>query len=86
MRLSVKNNDDYKSNNENGKKSNGKINQKIENPPFLEAGDTAKVLFSPSRQFPISALQKVVVLEHQQVVMAGKITKLHYADEVTEDF
>lgn len=72
-----------KQSNENGK---NKINQKIENPPYLEAGDTAKVLFSPSRQFPISALQKVVILEHQQVIMSGKITKLHYADEITEDF
>lgn len=61
-------------------------NEKIENAQYLEAGDTGKVLFEPNRQFPISALQKVVILEHQQVVMTGKVTKLHYADEVTEDF
>eukprot|EP00484_Ammonia_sp_Unknown_P029704 CAMPEP_0197049034 /NCGR_PEP_ID=MMETSP1384-20130603/24267_1 /TAXON_ID=29189 /ORGANISM="Ammonia sp." /LENGTH=476 /DNA_ID=CAMNT_0042481259 /DNA_START=160 /DNA_END=1590 /DNA_ORIENTATION=+ len=60
--------------------------QKLENATFVQAGDTGKLLFEPFRQFPISALQKIVILEHQQVVMAGKITKLHYADEVDEDF
>merc|ERR1712154_512616 len=59
--------------------------QKIENAPYLEPGDTAKVLFEPNRRFAISISQKIVILEHKQLIMSGKVTKLHYADEIMEN-
>merc|ERR1712154_63497 len=54
-----------------------KFQQKIENAPYLEPGDTAKVLFEPNRRFAISISQKIVILEHKQLIMTGKVTKLH---------
>eukprot|EP01084_Bolivina_argentea_P021283 39538_1 len=59
--------------------------QKDENAQYLEAFDTAKILFEPNRQFAIALSQKIVVLEHKQMIMSGKVVKLHYTDEIIED-
>eukprot|EP01083_Nonionella_stella_P081190 223542_1 len=59
--------------------------QKDTNAQYLQSGDTAKVLFEPHRQFAISTMQKVVVFEHKQMIMSGKVVKLHFADEIIED-
>ncbi len=62
-----------------------KFQQKIKTAQYLEPGDTAKILFEPNRQFAISLQQKIVILEHKELIMTGKVTKLHYTDEVMED-
>ncbi len=67
------------------KTNNNKFKQKDENAKYLEAGDTAKVVFEPNRQFAIALSQKIVVLEHKQMIMSGKVLKLHYTDEIIED-
>ena len=72
----------------NKRMNNGKTNeyqQKDLSAQYLEPGDTAKVLFQPSRQFAVTMSQKIVILEHKQMIMSGKVTKLHYADEIIED-
>jgi elongation factor 1-alpha len=61
-------------------------NQKVENPPFIEAGDQAEVVFHP--KLPIVAtsfdeckpLGRVAAMDSNTLVMLGKIIHVEYKD------
>ena len=59
-----------------GKKTGG---QKLENPPFLERGESAEVVFEPMKPFIVEAFDKVpgmgriAVMDSNALVMLGKV-------------
>ena len=63
-------------------KSSG--NQKMEDPPFVERGDTAEVEFSPKQPIYLetfencSGLGRIAVMDSNQLVMLGKILEVEY--------
>ena len=59
-------------------------NEKQENPPFLEKGDTAEVVFSPQQLIYLEdfdscpGMGRVAVMDSNQLVMLGKVTSVKY--------
>ena len=71
------------------KKINWKIskktgNEKLENPDFLERGDSAEVVFTPMQHFYLEdfdscpGLGRVAVMDSNQLVMLGKVSNVKY--------
>ena len=64
-----------------GKKSGG---QKIENPPFLEAGDAAEVVFEPKQGLYLESydecpgIGRIAVMDSNQLAMMGKVLDVKY--------
>jgi len=67
-----------------GKSTNG---AKVEDPPYVSAGDQAEVTFVPKMPFFVSAyndckgLGRVAVMESHSLVMLGKVSKVEYLRE-----
>jgi len=65
-----------------GKKTN---KQKIENPPFVESGDTAEVVFKPKKPLYVEAyadcegLGRVAVMDSNSLIMLGRVSSVEYA-------
>jgi elongation factor 1-alpha len=61
-------------------------NEKLKNPPFLERGDAAELVFEPNQPFYLEAFDKcpglgrVAVMDANQLVMLGKVTEVEYAE------
>tara|TARA_B100000035_G_scaffold315367_1_gene335540 strand:+ start:3975 stop:5357 length:1383 start_codon:yes stop_codon:yes gene_type:complete len=59
-------------------------NEKLENPPFLEKGDSAEVEFSPQQLIYLEDFEscpgmgRVAVMDSNQLVMLGKVTSVKY--------
>jgi len=59
-------------------------NQKLENPPFLKANESAEVQFEPQQPFVVETFQncdplsRLLVLEGNGAVMLGKITGVEF--------
>ena len=68
-------------------KSSAKLgNEKITNPPFLERGEQAEVIFEPKQPFycetyeQCQGLGRVAVMDSNQLVMLGKVIEVEYKD------
>ena len=61
-------------------------NEKLENPPFLERGESAEVEFIPQQPIylePFESCQglgRIAVMDSNQLVMLGKIMSVKYKD------
>lgn len=59
-------------------------NQKLENPPFLKANESAEVVFEPQQPFVVETykncdpLSRLLVLEGNGAVMLGKVTAVEF--------
>ena len=59
-------------------------NQKLENPPFLKANESAEVVFEPQQPFVVEnnkdcdPLSRLLVLEGNGAVMLGKVTNVEF--------
>jgi len=59
-------------------------NQKLENPPFLKANESAEVVFEPQQPFVVETFQncdplsRLLVLEGNGAVMLGKVTATEF--------
>jgi len=59
-------------------------NQKLENPPFLKANESAEVVFEPQQPFVVETYQncdplsRLLVLEGNGAVMLGKVTAVDF--------
>lgn len=66
-----------------GKSTN---NQKQENPPFIEAGDQAEVVFEPRMPLVVTSfdeckpLGRVAAMDSNSLVLLGKVTEVTYKD------
>lgn len=64
-----------------GKKSG---NQKVENPPFFERGETAEIEFVPKQPLYLDSfsncagLGRIAVMDSNQLVMLGKVLEVEY--------
>merc|ERR1719479_788594 len=62
-------------------------NQKVESPPFVEAGDSAEIVFAPKMPFVCDAYDKckplgrMAAMDSNSLVMLGKITNVVYKQE-----
>merc|ERR1712165_535942 len=62
-------------------------NSKVEDPPFVEAGDSAEVVFSPKMPFVCAAydtckpLGRMAAMDQNSLIMLGKITNVVYKTE-----
>ena len=63
------------------KKSGG---QKLDNPPFLEAGDAAEVYFEPKQPLYLETFEecpgigRIAVMDSNQLAMMGKVLEVVY--------
>ena len=70
----------------NWKSSSKTGNEKMENPPFLEKGEQAEVVFEPIQPFycetydSCQGLGRVAVMDSNQLVMLGKVLDVEYKD------
>ena len=61
-------------------------NEKLEDPPFLEMGETAEVVFEPKQPMYLETfdecpgLARVAVMDSNQLVMLGKVLEVTYID------
>ena len=59
-------------------------NEKLENPPFLERGESAEIVFEPQQPFYLETfdecqgLGRIAVMDSNQLVMLGKVTNVKY--------
>jgi elongation factor 1-alpha len=59
-------------------------NQKLENPPFLKANESAEVVFEPQQPFVVEnfkdcdPLSRLLVLEGNGAVMLGKVVGVEF--------
>lgn len=59
-------------------------NQKIEDPGFMERGDTAEVIFEPSKPLFLETFEntpglgRIAVMDSNSLVMLGKVNKVEY--------
>ena len=59
-------------------------NQKVDNPPFLEKGESAVVNFEPKQPFYLETfdncpgLGRIAVMDSNQLVMMGKVLEVEY--------
>merc|ERR1711994_869262 len=59
-------------------------NQKVDDPPFVEAGDSAEIVFAPKMPFVCAPydqckpLGRMAAMDSNSLVMLGKITKVTY--------
>ena len=66
------------------KKSGG---EKIENPPFLEAGDAAEVIFEPKQGLYLESYEncpgigRIAVMDSNQLAMMGKVLDVKYESD-----
>jgi len=62
-------------------------NQKVESPPFVEAGDSAEVVFAPKMPFVCAAydtckpLGRMAAMDSNSLIMLGKITAVTYKED-----
>ena len=62
-------------------------NQKLENPPFLEMGESAEIEFEPKQPIFLEkfedcpGLGRVAVMDSNQLVMLGKVIDVEYSTE-----
>jgi len=67
-----------------GKKSGG---QKVDNPAFLEAGESAEVIFEPKQGLYLESFDncpgigRIAVMDSNQLAMMGKVLEVEYATE-----
>ena len=61
--------------------------QKIENPPFLEAGDVAEVVFEPKQGLYLETYEecagigRIAVMDSNQLAMMGKVLDVKYEND-----
>ena len=61
--------------------------QKIENPPFLEAGDAAEVVFEPKQGLYLETYEecagvgRIAVMDSNQLAMMGKVLEVKYESD-----
>jgi len=59
-------------------------NQKVENPPFIEAGDQAEVVFTPKMPIVVTdfdtckPLGRIAAMDSNSLIMLGKVTAVEY--------
>ena len=59
-------------------------NQKVDNPPFLEMGESAEVEFIPQQPIYLESFDKcdglgrVAIMDSNQLVMLGKVMSVEY--------
>jgi len=64
-----------------GKSTN---NQKVENPPYIEAGDQAEVVFEPKMPLVVSPFEeckplgRVAAMDSNSLIMLGKVVSVEY--------
>jgi len=62
-------------------------NNKIDNPPFLEMGEAAEIVFEPQQAIYLetfgecAGLGRIAVMDANQLVMLGKVTAVEYKTE-----
>jgi len=62
-------------------------NQKVESPPFVEAGDSAEVVFAPKMPFVCAPydeckpLGRMAAMDSNSLIMLGKITAVTYKED-----
>jgi elongation factor 1-alpha len=67
-----------------GKSTN---NQKVECPPYIEAGDQAEVVFAPKMPFVVQSfdlckpLGRVAAMDSNSLIMLGKVTEVTYKEK-----
>ena len=67
-----------------GKKSGG---QKVDNPAFLEAGESAEVIFEPKQGLYLESFNdcpgigRIAVMDSNQLAMMGKVLEVEYSTE-----
>jgi len=59
-------------------------NEKLDDPPFLERGESAEIVFEPQQPIYLEefdtcdGLGRIAVMDSNQLVMLGKVTNVTY--------